>query len=178
MASCQGRIARPGREWQRRRGSKPTPNARRADLHPAAAAAGRAGRRAATSSAAIPRQAVRRPALCPIPVRAASRAAASARLRARSRRIFPAAVDQPAACRTVKQLAFACFVASVRLDLNFGPATASRALERCVFNGSFGRSLRLTRNDLRATLNPLNPVAPRAPQSANFREVSCPVNHA
>jgi hypothetical protein len=58
-------------------------------------------RRAATSSAAIPHQAVRGPALYPIPVRAASPAAVSARLRARSRRIFPAAVDQPAACRTM-----------------------------------------------------------------------------
>jgi hypothetical protein len=81
-----------------------------------------AGRCAATSSAAIPRQAARRPALRPIPVRAASRAAVSARLRARSRRIFPVAVDQPAVCRTVKQLAFACFVASGRLDLNFDSA--------------------------------------------------------
>src|SRR5260370_984136 len=98
MALGQARIASPDRAWQRRRGPKPTPNARRADLHPAAAAAGRASRRAATSSAAIPHQAVRRPAPRPIPVQAASRAAVSARLRARSRRIFPAAVDQPAAC--------------------------------------------------------------------------------
>jgi hypothetical protein len=45
-------------------------------------------------------------------------------LRARSRRIFPAAVDQPAACPhdPVEQLGFARFVASGQLDLNFDSA--------------------------------------------------------
>src|SRR5713226_2016337 len=78
-------------------------------------------------------------------------------------------------------LAFACFVAPGRPDLNFDRAVlrcCMRALDRGVFNGSVGRSPGLTRTDLRTTLNSFNLIAPRAPQSANFREVSCPANHA
>src|SRR5437588_7722217 len=39
------------------------------------------------------------------------------------------------------------------------------------------RCHRLTGRDLRTTLT-RSTIAPRAPESANFREVSCPANHA